>query len=52
MYTHQEEREVGGICYEDSHIQKVVEAIKIRFEEYFNEFIKLEGGNAISKERK
>ena len=50
MYTHQEERKVEPICYETSHIQKVLEVIKGKFEEYFQEFIKLEGGNAISEE--
>lgn len=50
MYTHQEERELERVCYEDNHIQKVVEVIKIKFEEYFDEFIKLEGGDLISEE--
>ncbi|MGL5151289.1 MAG: hypothetical protein ACRC7N_12035 [Clostridium sp.] len=50
MYTHQEERDVEAICYESNHIQKVVEEIKIKFEEYFDNFIKLEGGKAISEE--
>ena len=50
MYTHQEERAVEEVCYDLSHIQQVIEVINNKFEEYFEEFIKLEGGNAISEE--
>lgn len=50
MYSHQEERSIEKICYEQEHTRKVVEAIKKKFEDYFDDFIKLEAGHGISEE--
>lgn len=50
MYTHQEEREVEAICYDTNHIKNVTEAIENKFENYFEDFIKLEGGSGVSQE--
>lgn len=49
MYRHQEERSVESICYEQKHIDKVLDAIKAKFPDYFNDFIMLEAGYAVSE---
>ena len=50
MYSHQEEHSIEKVCYEQGHIQKVIEVIKERFGYYFDDFIKSEAGNIISEE--
>lgn len=50
MYTHQEERSVEAVCYDNDHIDKVMNNIKTKFEEYFKDFIELEAGYSISEE--
>lgn len=49
MYRHQEERSVEKICYEQKHIEKVLDAIKAKFADYYNDFIQLEAGYAVSE---
>ncbi len=49
MYTHQEERSVEAVCFENDHIDKVMHVIKTKFEEYFQLFIELEAGYSISE---
>lgn len=49
MYRHQEERSIESICYEQEHIDKVLDAIKAKFKDYFNDFIMLEAGYAVSE---
>ena len=49
MYRHQEERSLESICYEQEHIDKVLDAIKAKFKDYFNDFIMLEAGYAVSE---
>lgn len=49
MYRHQEERSVEAACYEKKHIDKVIDAIKAKFPDYFNDFIMLEAGYAVSE---
>lgn len=51
MYRHQEERAVESICYDQVHIDKVVDVIKIRFSEYFNDFITLGAGSCVSEKK-
>jgi hypothetical protein len=50
MYRHQEERSVEAVCYENKHIEKVLETIKVKFPEYFNDFIVLEAGYGVSEQ--
>lgn len=50
MFAHQEERTVEKACYEEEHIKKVVKAINEGFDNYFDDFIKLEGGYGVSEE--
>ena len=50
MYRHQAERSVEGVCYEHKHIEKVLEVIKAKFPEYFNDFIMIEAGHGVSKQ--
>lgn len=50
MYTHQEERSIEAICYEQKHIEKVLETIKVTFPGYFNNFIMLEAGYGVSEQ--
>ena len=50
MYTHQDERNVEAICYEESHVRMVLAEIKNNFERYFPHFIETEGGVGITEE--
>lgn len=50
MYRHQEERSVEAVCYEQKHIEKVLDIIKTKFPEYFNDFIMLEAGYGVSEQ--
>lgn len=49
MYTRQEEREVEVICYDNKHIEHVLNEININFKNYFDRFIVLDGGRILSK---
>lgn len=49
MYTHQDEREVEKICYEEEHVEKVLNLIRKNFDKYFKNFIEDEAGISISK---
>lgn len=35
MYAHQDEWDVEEICYDDSHIDKVIEELRKNFDGYF-----------------
>lgn len=48
MYTHQEEREVEAKCYDFKHVEQVLETIKGKFNEYYDDFIKSEAGKAVT----
>jgi len=50
MYRHQEERSVEAVCYDHKHIEKVLDIIKTKFPEYFNDFIMLEAGYGVSEQ--
>lgn len=50
MYRHQEERSVEAVSYEHKHVEKVLETIKIKLSEYFNDFIILEAGYGVSEQ--
>jgi hypothetical protein len=50
MYRHQKERSVEDVCYEHKHIEKVMDIIKIKFPEYFNDFIMLEAGYGVPEQ--
>ena len=50
MYTHQEERSVENISYNQQHIERVLKVIRGKFGGYFKEFIETEDGYTISKE--
>jgi len=43
MYAFQDERSVEKICYEQEHVDKVLEIIKNTFSKYFVEFLAYEG---------
>lgn len=51
MYTHQEERSVESVCYQQEHIQEALEVIQEKFNHYFQEFIEHEAGYGISEKR-
>ena len=48
MYTHQQERDIEELCYDDEHIGQVLEAIHNNFVDYYDGFIKSEAGNAVT----
>lgn len=50
MYTHKDKRSVEAISYDQQHIERVLEIIRVKFSAYFREFIETEGGCTISKE--
>ena len=43
MYAFQNERNVEKICYEQNHVDKVLEIIKMTFPKYFADFLAFEG---------
>lgn len=48
MYSHLSERSIEPVCYELEHIEKVISIIESNFLDYFDDFIKLEAGHAVS----
>ena len=40
MYAHQDEWDVEEICYDDSHIDKVIEELRKNFDGYFEQLLK------------
>lgn len=48
MYTRQEDREVEKICYDNNHIEDVLDEIKTNFQNYFTRFITLDAGRVLS----
>jgi hypothetical protein len=49
MYSRQEERNVEPVCYEQGHVDKVLDIIKNTFSKYFDDFISYEGKTGISE---
>ncbi len=49
MYTCEKEKSVEDICYENEHVEKVLETIKTNFPKYFAEFISQEAGSIASE---
>lgn len=47
MYTDFDYRDVEPVCYENSHVSKVVETIKRNFDGYFQRFLETEAGSCI-----
>lgn len=50
MYTKMENSGVEDICYEQEHVEKVLDAIKKNFDSYFRRFLDSTGGMGISLE--
>jgi hypothetical protein len=50
MYAHQEERNIEEKCYDFTHVEKVLEKIRVKFDEYFNIFITSEAGKVVTAE--
>ena len=50
MYAHQDEWDVEEICYDDSHIDKVIEELRKNFDGYFEQFIETEAGAGVSEQ--
>ena len=48
MFTKMDNSGVEDICYEDSHVKKVLAEIKGHFDEYFEKFIETGAGNKVS----
>lgn len=48
MYTQREEWNVEHICYDNEHVQKVLEEITKNFDGYFQRFLETEGGTSIT----
>ncbi len=48
MFTKMDNSGVEDICYEDSHVEKVLVEIKGHFDEYFEKFIETGAGNKVS----
>lgn len=48
MFTKMDNSGVEDICYEDSHVEKVLIGIKEHFDEYFEKFIETGAGNKVS----
>jgi len=49
MYSRQGERNVEPVCYEQGHVDKVLDIIKNTFSKYFDDFISYEGITGISE---
>lgn len=49
MYRYQDDRSVEDVCYENQHIERVLEMIRSNFPKYFNDFILLEAGYGVSE---
>lgn len=49
MYAHQDIW-LEDVCYEQDHVNEVVEEIRKNFDEYFQDFIETEGGIGVSDE--
>lgn len=50
MYTKMDNTGVEDICYEDQHVEKVMQVIKLNFEDYFKRFIETGAGKKVSME--
>lgn len=50
MYRQNSDRSLEPVCYEHEHIEQVLETIKFKFPQYFNDFVMSEGGYGVSKE--
>lgn len=50
MYTRRDERSVEKICYEEKHVEVVLDEIKRNFNKYFQRFIETNAGNSITAE--
>lgn len=50
MYTKMDNTGVEDVCYEQEHVEKVLEAIKKNFDQFFNPFLESAGGKEISLE--
>ena len=48
MYVHQDERDVEEVCYDDAHVEKVINEIHRNFAGYFEQFIQTEAGAGVS----
>jgi len=48
MYTHEKVRSVEEKCYDQNHVDKVMEVIKKVFPIYFNNFLECEAGDSIT----
>jgi hypothetical protein len=48
LYTKQDES-VEDVCYEQIHIDKILEAIQRKFEEYFPRFLETSAGKGVSE---
>jgi hypothetical protein len=48
LYTKQDES-VEDVCYEQTHIDKILEAIQRKFEEYFPRFLETSAGKGVSE---
>ena len=45
MFVDYDYRDVEPCCYEEDHVEKVIDSIRPKFEEYFERFIETEAGN-------
>jgi len=50
MYTGRDEWKVEYICYEQEHVDKVLEIIKTTFPQYFSDFLTTEAGEGITEQ--
>ena len=50
MYTSNEFRDVEDICYEEEHVQKVINSIRSNFDKYFTGYINSHAGKGVSPE--
>jgi len=50
MYTGRDEWKVEDICYEQEHVDKVLEIIKNTFPQYFSDFLITEAGEGITEQ--
>lgn len=48
MYTRMDNSGVEDVCYEQAHVEKVLESIKKNFEPYFMRFLDSTGGKGVS----
>lgn len=48
MFVDYDYRDVEPCCYEEDHVEKVIDSIRPKFEEYFERFIETEAGNGIT----